>query len=124
MRISTAQFFETSTSKYQNNFSSVVKTQDQIDSGVRVQTAADDPVGAAHDLVHLVCREQRRTHVRRLVWVAFQHKRGIGFEHAIDEHRVVGRQEQVAMRLARGEGVGAHAQRRHDAGLRPVPAAR
>ena len=47
MRISTAQFFETSTSKYQNNFSSVVKTQDQIDSGVRVQTAADDPVGAA-----------------------------------------------------------------------------
>ena len=47
MRISTAQFFETSTAKYQNNFSSVVKTQDQIDSGVRVQTAADDPVGAA-----------------------------------------------------------------------------
>ncbi|WP_095080161.1 flagellar hook-associated protein 3 [Pseudomonas sp. Irchel s3h17] len=47
MRISTAQFFETSTSKYQNNFSSVVKTQGQIDSGVRIQTAADDPVGAA-----------------------------------------------------------------------------
>lgn len=46
MRISTAQFFETSTTKYQNNFSSVVKTQEQIDSGVRIQTAADDPVGA------------------------------------------------------------------------------
>lgn len=47
MRISTAQFFETSTSKYQNKFSSVVKTQGEIDSGVRIQTAADDPVGAA-----------------------------------------------------------------------------
>ena len=47
MRISTAQFFETSASKYQNNFASVIKTQTQIDSGVRIQTAADDPVGAA-----------------------------------------------------------------------------
>ena len=47
MRISTAQFFETSSSKYQNNFASVIKTQTQIDSGVRIQTAADDPVGAA-----------------------------------------------------------------------------
>ena len=47
MRISTAQFFETSASKYQNNFASVIKTQTQLDSGVRIQTAADDPVGAA-----------------------------------------------------------------------------
>ena len=47
MRISTAQFFETSASKYQNNFASVIKTQTQIDSGVRIQSAADDPVGAA-----------------------------------------------------------------------------
>ena len=47
MRISTAQFFESSSSTYQNNFSSVIKTQQQIDSGVRIQTAADDPVGAA-----------------------------------------------------------------------------
>ncbi|MES2868129.1 MAG: flagellar hook-associated protein 3 [Pseudomonadota bacterium] len=47
MRISTAQFFESTSATYQNNFSSVVKTQSQIDSGVRIQTAADDPVGAA-----------------------------------------------------------------------------
>ena len=47
MRISTAQFFESTSSTYQNNFSSVIKTQQQIDSGVRIQTAADDPVGAA-----------------------------------------------------------------------------
>ena len=46
MRISTAQFFETTSSKYQSNYSSVIKTQEQIDSGVRIQTAADDPVGA------------------------------------------------------------------------------
>ncbi|MBH1968472.1 MAG: flagellar hook-associated protein 3 [Pseudomonadales bacterium] len=47
MRISTAQYFETSAAKYQNNFSSVVKTQEQISSGDRIQTAGDDPVGAA-----------------------------------------------------------------------------
>lgn len=47
MRISTAQYFETSSAKYQNNFSSIVKTQEQITSGVRIQSAGDDPVGAA-----------------------------------------------------------------------------
>lgn len=47
MRISTAQYFENSASKYSDNFSGVVKTQEQITSGVRIQTAADDPVGAA-----------------------------------------------------------------------------
>ena len=47
MRISTSQFFESTSATYQNNFSSVIKTQQQIDSGVRIQTAADDPVGAA-----------------------------------------------------------------------------
>jgi len=47
MRISTAQFFESTSTTYQNNFSSVIKTQQQIDSGVRIQTAGDDPVGAA-----------------------------------------------------------------------------
>lgn len=47
MRISTAQFYESTSATYQNNFSSVIKTQGQIDSGVRIQTAADDPVGAA-----------------------------------------------------------------------------
>ena len=47
MRISTSQFFESTSATYQNNFSSVINTQGQIDSGVRIQTAADDPVGAA-----------------------------------------------------------------------------
>ncbi|MCF5055351.1 flagellar biosynthesis protein FlgL, partial [Pseudomonas syringae] len=46
MRISTQQYFDTSASKYQNNYSSVVKAQQQASSGVRVQTAADDPVAA------------------------------------------------------------------------------
>ncbi len=51
MRISTAQYFETSSAKYSDNYSSVVKAQDQASSGVRVQTAADDPVAAARLLL-------------------------------------------------------------------------
>ena len=51
MRISTQQYFETSSAKYQDNYSSVVKAQDQASSGVRVQTAADDPVAAARLLM-------------------------------------------------------------------------
>lgn len=51
MRISTEQYFDTSASRYSNNFSNVTKTQQQIDSGVRIQTAADDPVGAARLLL-------------------------------------------------------------------------
>ena len=47
MRISTAQYYDTSAAKYQSNFSSIVKTNEQITSGVRIQTAGDDPVGAA-----------------------------------------------------------------------------
>ena len=46
MRISTSQFYESTSATYQNNFSSVVKTQTQIDSGVRIQSAGDDPAGA------------------------------------------------------------------------------
>ncbi|QCG66491.1 flagellar hook-associated protein 3 [Pseudomonas veronii] len=46
MRISTQQYFDTSSSKYQSNYSSVVQAQQQASSGVRVQTAADDPVAA------------------------------------------------------------------------------
>ena len=46
MRISTQQYYDTSASKYQNNYSSVVKAQEQASSGVRVQTAGDDPVAA------------------------------------------------------------------------------
>ncbi|AZE95771.1 Flagellar hook-associated protein FlgL [Pseudomonas orientalis] len=51
MRISTAQYFETSSAKYSDNYSGVVKAQEQASSGVRVQTAADDPVAAARLLL-------------------------------------------------------------------------
>lgn len=47
MRISTSQYFETSASTYQKGFSDTAKTQEQISSGTRIQTAADDPIGAA-----------------------------------------------------------------------------
>lgn len=46
MRISTQQYYDTSAAKYQSNYSSVVKAQEQASSGVRVQTAADDPIAA------------------------------------------------------------------------------
>ncbi|MDD0974553.1 flagellar hook-associated protein 3 [Pseudomonas fontis] len=47
MRISTAQFYQTSSSNYQTNFSNVVNTGQQATDNIRVRTAADDPVGAA-----------------------------------------------------------------------------
>ncbi len=47
MRISTAQFYESSAANYQKNFSNVVKTSQEASSLVRVNTAADDPVGAS-----------------------------------------------------------------------------
>lgn len=47
MRISTAQYFETSAAKYQQNYSDTVKTDAQISSGSRIQTASDDPIGAS-----------------------------------------------------------------------------
>lgn len=46
MRISTQQYYDTTAAKYQSNYSSVVQAQQQASSGVRVQTAADDPVAA------------------------------------------------------------------------------
>ena len=47
MRISTAQFYQTSTSNYQSNFAKAVESQQQASDQLRVRTAADDPVGAA-----------------------------------------------------------------------------
>nr|WP_019365180.1 flagellar hook-associated protein 3 [Pseudomonas luteola] len=47
MRISTSQMFASNITGYQNGYSSIVKTQQQIASGVRIQTPSDDPVGAA-----------------------------------------------------------------------------
>lgn len=51
MRISTSQYFETSAANYQKNFSDTTKTHEQVSSGIRIQTAADDPVGAARLLL-------------------------------------------------------------------------
>ncbi|MBP1125439.1 MULTISPECIES: flagellar hook-associated protein 3 [Pseudomonas] len=51
MRISTQQYFDTTAAKYQTNYSSLVQAQDQASTGVRVQTAADDPVAAARLLM-------------------------------------------------------------------------
>ncbi|PRA69520.1 flagellar hook-associated protein 3 [Pseudomonas sp. MYb187] len=51
MRISTAQFYETSATSYSKTFSDAAKTQEQVSSGIRIQTAADDPVGAARLLL-------------------------------------------------------------------------
>ena len=47
MRISTAQFYESSAANYQKNFANVVKSSEEASSLVRVNTAADDPVGAS-----------------------------------------------------------------------------
>lgn len=47
MRISTAQFYESSAASYQKNFANVVKSSEEASSLVRVNTAADDPVGAS-----------------------------------------------------------------------------
>jgi flagellar hook-associated protein 3 FlgL len=47
MRISTPQIFSSNIDGYQRGYASIAKTQQQISSGVRIQTPADDPVGSA-----------------------------------------------------------------------------
>lgn len=47
MRISTAQFYESSAANYQKNFANAVKSSEEASSLIRVNTAADDPVGAS-----------------------------------------------------------------------------
>lgn len=47
MRLSTSQMFNASVSGYQKGYADLVKTQQQITSGHRIQTPADDPVGSA-----------------------------------------------------------------------------
>ncbi|MBD1550664.1 flagellar hook-associated protein 3 [Pseudomonas typographi] len=47
MRISTSQYYANSVSTYAKGFADTAKTQEQISSGERIQTAADDPVGAS-----------------------------------------------------------------------------
>jgi len=51
VRISTAQFYETSATNYSKNFSSTAKTTEQISSNSRIQSAGDDPVGASRLLL-------------------------------------------------------------------------
>lgn len=50
MRISTAQFYEASAANYQRTYSNVNKSADQVSSGIKLNTASDDPVGAARVL--------------------------------------------------------------------------
>ena len=47
MRISTAQYYATTAANYQRNLNNVMKTAEQASSGIKLETAADDPVGAA-----------------------------------------------------------------------------
>ncbi|UVM48956.1 MULTISPECIES: flagellar hook-associated protein 3 [unclassified Pseudomonas] len=46
MRISTAQYFETTAANYQRNYNNVIKTGAEASSLTRINTAADDPLGA------------------------------------------------------------------------------
>jgi flagellar hook-associated protein 3 FlgL len=50
MRISTSQFYEASTTNYQRNYANVLKTSQEVASETKLNTAADDPVGAARVL--------------------------------------------------------------------------
>lgn len=50
MRISTTQFYEVTTQNYQRNYANVVKTSEEVSSGIKLNTASDDPVGAARVL--------------------------------------------------------------------------
>lgn len=50
MRISTTQFYEVTTQNYQRNYANVVKTGEEVSSGIKLNTASDDPVGAARVL--------------------------------------------------------------------------
>ena len=47
MRISTAQYYATTAANYQRNLNNLMKSAEQASSGVKLTTAADDPVGAA-----------------------------------------------------------------------------
>ena len=47
MRLSTNQMFNANVAGYQKGYAELIKTQEQVTSGNRIQTPADDPVGAA-----------------------------------------------------------------------------
>ncbi|MCF5713199.1 flagellar hook-associated protein 3 [Pseudomonas tremae] len=50
MRISTTQFYEATNANYQRNYSNLSKTGEEVSSGIKLNTAGDDPVGAARVL--------------------------------------------------------------------------
>jgi flagellar hook-associated protein 3 FlgL len=50
MRISTSQFYEASASNYSRTYANVVKTGDEVSSQIKLNSASDDPVGAARVL--------------------------------------------------------------------------
>ena len=47
VRISTSQFYNTSSANYQRTFANSVKSQQESSDGIRVRSGKDDPVGAA-----------------------------------------------------------------------------
>ena len=47
MRISTTQFYEATNANYQRNYSNLNKTSEEVSSGIKLNTASDDPVGAS-----------------------------------------------------------------------------
>jgi len=50
MRISTGQFYEVSAANYQRTYANVISSGNEVASQVKLNTAADDPVGAARVL--------------------------------------------------------------------------
>lgn len=50
MRISTSQFYESTNANYQRNYANFIKTAEQSSSGIKLNTASDDPIGAARVL--------------------------------------------------------------------------
>jgi flagellar hook-associated protein 3 FlgL len=50
MRVSTADFYRQSITSLQRQQSLALQTQNQLSSGLKLQSAADDPTGAAHGL--------------------------------------------------------------------------
>ncbi|WNW11151.1 flagellar hook-associated protein 3 [Pseudomonas sp. DTU_2021_1001937_2_SI_NGA_ILE_001] len=50
MRISTGQIYEASAANYQRNYAKFIKTGEEVSSQVKLNTASDDPIGAARVL--------------------------------------------------------------------------
>ncbi|KEX92248.1 flagellar hook protein FlgL [Pseudomonas putida] len=102
MRISTAQFYESSAANYQKNFANAVKSSEEASSLVRINTAADDPVGASHLLQlgqQASMLEQFSTNISRI-------KSTLGTTESVMTS--IGNVLQRAKELAIGAGNGAY----------------